>query len=290
VNPVAGHRIPSLVSPATTEPTTAPAIIAPPPTLTKIRPDPFVAQWIADDYGIGHNWVDRQHHFVAEQKNFPSVIENAFNGHRGVLFNGKDQYFVFQPGESPPLSGRSMTIVVVFKPNDVVSKTKDVVHNVGIIGDKQKSGTNDWLLAWGGSTGHALIAGAANFPRPDPVRLYSKDLDPTRAHVAIIKWLFLADDAAEAKLVLVVDGVEVARALKPSQLRSTRTPIAIGALSADGTMPFNGMLAEIRLYDDIISDPAALSERLLKQYANVPAGDSNDASKSGLPIPSDKEK
>jgi len=100
-------------------------------------------------------------------------------------------------------------------------------------------------------------------------------MDPNRAHVAIVKWLFLADDAAEAKLVLVVDGVEVARAMKPSELRTERIPIAIGALSADGERPFDGLLAEVRLYDDVISDPFALSDRLLKMYANLSADSAN---------------
>jgi hypothetical protein len=170
-----------------------------------------------------------------------------------------------------------MTIVVVFKPG-LAAKPKDsngLAPNVGLIGDKQKGNMNDWLLAWGGSTGRELIAGAGNFPPPDSVRLYSKGLDPNRAHVAIVKWLFLADDAAEAKLVLVVDGVEVARTMKPSELRTERIPIAIGALSADDDvkkrMPFDGLLAEVRLYDDVISDPFALTDRLLKMYANLSA-------------------
>ena len=69
------------------------------------------------------------------------------------------------------------------------------------------------------------------------VRLYSKPLDrKPGAHVAIMKWLFLADDAADAKLVLIVDGVEVARAMEIVRAANgSRIPIAIGkALSADG--------------------------------------------------------
>ena len=55
-----------------------------------------------------------------------------------------------------------MTIAVVFKPS-LLPQPKD---NVGLIGDKQKGSMNDWLLAWGGSSGHELIAGAGNLLAP----------------------------------------------------------------------------------------------------------------------------
>ena len=259
---VNGKPIPSFNLPATQPATISKSTIPNGP-----KANPYLAQWIADDYEIGSNWLDRRNHLVAEPRNSPSVIEHAFVSHRGILLNGRDQYFVYQPGKSPRLSGRSMTAIVVFKPAPTVNASFPV-QNQGLMGDKHRGDVNDWLLAWGGSSGRQLIAGAGNFPPPDPMRLYSKDLDPRQAHVAILKWLFLADDACEAKLVLVVDGFEVARAMKPSALRTSIVPIAIGALSAEGAMPFKGMLAEVRLYNDVISDPRSLTERLLKSYAD----------------------
>jgi serine/threonine protein kinase len=234
----------------------------------EVLPRTLVAQWVADDFSSGGNWIDRSQKIVATSKNSPVLVPAAFNGHPGVSLNGKDQYFTLSADDYPITQGNSFTVAAVFKPNRGGDKSTTFWRGLGIVGGDLKGTVGDWALAIGGPSGVQLVAGGGNFPMKQDGGVHSDSIELNRTHVAVMTFQFTGKPKNTATMTLYVDGMMVAEDTKPSEARSKRIPLALGAMSADGAKPFSGLLAEIRIYDDATEDVNAISERLLKTYTN----------------------
>jgi hypothetical protein len=237
------------------------AVSAPPESVNPA----LVARWVADDYESGNNWIDRIHHLVAVQINSPVAIANAFNGHPGVQLNGKDQFFVLNAADDPVPNATKMTLVAVFKPNAAQPVGKDFWQGGGLIGGDVHDTVNDFGLTWGGVTGTEVVGGAGNFGGHIDGSVPSPELELNRTHVAVMTW---DCPNSTATITLYVDGVWAAQDTQSAEPRLPDIPIALGNASANASMCFSGMLAEIRIYNDSKLDVMALSESLMRTYVS----------------------
>jgi serine/threonine protein kinase len=238
------------------------------PAAPEVLPPSLVAQWVADDYESGSNWVDRIHHLTAVQHNAPASMSNAFNGHAGVHFDGKKQYFLLNGSDDPVPDARAMTLVAVFKPNAAQKVGKNFWQGGGLIGADMPKFADDFGLAWGGDSGLAVVGGAGNFPHGQDGNVPSPDLELNRAHVAVMTWDCPAASRELATIKLYVDGTMVGQKSAIAESRLRDIPIALGAASASGSMSFSGLLAEIQIYSDSNLDVSTLTESLLRTYVN----------------------
>jgi hypothetical protein len=257
----------SLIPPISKAVPPTPPKPAAPPAL-EVLPPSLVAQWVSDDYESGSNWVDRIHHLTAVQHNAPASLSNAFNGHAGVRFDGKKQYFLLNGSDDPVPDARAMTLVAVFKPNAAQKVGKNFWQGGGLIGADVPKFADDFGLAWGGDSGLAVVAGAGNFPQGRDGNVPSPDLELNRAHVAVMTWDCPASSRELATIKLYVDGAMVGQKSEIAESRLPNIPIALGAAGATGSMSFSGLLAEIRIYNDSKLDVSALTESLLRTYVN----------------------
>jgi hypothetical protein len=265
----------SIATPGTSAP--APAAVQPMapipakpvvPAGPEVLPPSLVARWVADDYESGSNWDDRVHHLAAVQRGSPPAIPNAFNGHPGVQLDGKGQYFVINASDDPVPDARKMTLVVVFKPSIAQKVGINFWQGGGLIGADMKGFDDDFGMAWGGDTGTEVVAGAGNFPHGRDGRVLSPDLELNRTHVAVMTWDCPSSSRELATIKLFVDGVLAGEDTQVAESRRSDIPIALGAAAANGSMPFSGMLAEIRIYNDSNLDVAAITENLMRTYVN----------------------
>jgi serine/threonine protein kinase len=255
---------PSVPTPAPTASHATHVSTAKPHAAVQLEP---VAQWVADDYRNGSNWVDRKHGIVAEPKNSPSSASNAFNGHAAIHLNGKNQYFIVRAADDLLGDGKAMTLVAVIKPTGSGRKGKEFWNSSGVVGADVKGTVNDWGLGWGGASSNQAVAGAGNFPPGHDGAIQSPNIDAHHTHVLIMTWQFSGSQSGgTATLRLYVDGSEVAQDTKPSEPRIKNNPFAIGAMSIGGQMPFSGKFAEVRIYNDALKDPSVLSKQLLETY------------------------
>ena len=242
----------------------------------------LAAQWVADDYESGSNWVDRVHKIVAVQKNLPSAVPNAFNGHQGVLLNGRDQYFTLSTADYPLSNPSAMTLVAVFKPTAEGAKTGGAAagfwQTSGLIGNEQPGIVGDWGLGWGGTSGRSLAAGLGDCPPGKEDTLQSDDLELNETYVAAMTFQQSGGPDGAGVLTLYVDGFAVAQDVNPAGPRRTSDSIALGAMTSKGDHPFPGMLAELRMYNAADVDVVSLSNALLKMYSKPGA---NSADKIG---------
>jgi serine/threonine protein kinase len=273
VSPASGTAIPKTPA-AAPSPAAEPA--SPPMTLTpvpapEVFPPSLVARWVADNYEAGSNWADEVHQLIATPRNAPEVVANAFNGHAGVKLNGTNQYFTLGEAEYPLSGGRTMTVIAVFKPDSNEKKGTRFWEGGGLVGADLKDTTGDWGMGWGGKTGMQVVIGAGNFPPHTDGGIASPDLELNRTHVAAMTWAYSGDNKkGTATLTLYVDGVQISEKKAKTEPRLPHIPLALGAADATGKMPFSGLLAEIRLYNDTADvDVPAISESLLKRYVNA---------------------
>jgi hypothetical protein len=254
-------------APMTAAPTSPKNVVSP---LLEDSPASLVARWVADDYESGSNWTDRVHHLVAVQHHSPAAMANVFNGHFGVQFNGKDQYFVLNGDDDPVPNATRMTLIAVFKPN-AIKKGNQFWEGGGLIGGDMTDTVDDFGMSWGGTSGVQVVAGAGNFPPKVDGRVPSPDLELNHTHVAVMTWDYSASDK-RATITLFVDGVRVGQESERSEPRLAKIPIALGASSEMGHMPFSGFLAEVRIYNDTDLDIPALSDSLFNTYVNAKDG------------------
>ncbi|HSU69533.1 MAG TPA: LamG-like jellyroll fold domain-containing protein, partial [Tepidisphaeraceae bacterium] len=259
-------------------PSAAPHVAAPVPAAASV----LSARWVADDYQSGSNWVDRVHHTIADQKGSPSSANNAFHGHRGIAFNGKNQYFVLRAADYPVPDGNSMALAVVFKANASGRAGGQFWNGSGLVGADLKGTVDDWGIGWGGNAGLQVTAGAGNFPIGHDATLSSPKLQVKHTYVALFTWQFSGAQKGIGTITLYIDGELVSTQWKTSEPRTLDNGIAFGASSSTGTNPFNGQIAEIRFYRDANIDAEKVSEELLKIYTDPKKEtpfSSNDAAK-----------
>ena len=266
-NSVSGTAMPNATPAASTAASLSRKTVAD-PSSPEVLPPSLLARWVADDYESGSDWIDRVHRLKAVQHNAPAATANVFNGHLGVQLNGKDQYFVLNGVDDPVPNATKMTLVAVFKPAAVMKVGPNFWQGGGLIGGDLTDTVNDFGMSWGGPSGVEVVAGAGNFPPKTDGKVTSPDLEMNRTHVAVMTWDY-SDSDKVGTIALFVDGVCVEQLPARSEPRQANIPIALGAASGLGSMPFSGFLAEIRIYNDTALDIPALSESLLRTYVNA---------------------
>lgn len=219
----------------------------------------LVGLWTGDAYSAGA-WTDSSGgNHLATEVGAPISTTNAFNGHKGVAFDG-DDYFTVPNDSSLLIDATAMTLVAVFRPTASNASTGGQFwQKAGLIGNEQPNAVTDWGLGFGGDV---AVMGVG---QPDTT-IASNPLTLNVGYVAIGTW------DSSGVMTLYVDGVQVAQnPVSPTAARNANAfpSIALGAnvsVFNNDLKPFIGDIAELRIYNDNSQDIAALTTTLTNTY------------------------
>jgi hypothetical protein len=188
-------------------------------------------------------WLDINGKTTATLGASPSLVTNAMNGRKAVAFNGSNQALQVASNDSPISGSTEFTIAVVFKAAAAgAGGSANWYVNSGIVDGEEGGGTHDWGLSW--SSESKLAAGVGN---PDSTH-YSGVLETTDTHIAIYRW-----NGANGNVSINVDGTASSSTFTVNAVRNSH-PLKIGSINGEGGKYFNGLIAQIRIYQTALSD------------------------------------
>ncbi len=223
----------------------------------------LVGHWHPDDWaGGGNNWTDRVGAKVATVGGDPLVAYAAFNGSRGIVLDGDDQFNV-DAANNPAVGKNFFTVIAVFRTGTPgANNDANFWNNSGIVGGEAAGAPNDWgltLLAQG--TPRAFFCGGY-VDAADAVPLDGKP------HTVALTWSDV-DAAGDGILRFYVDGVFKAQSgVQNGGVGLSNSGFAIGANAQGGGARFTGTIGQVRLYDSI-ENIATLHAALVTQDASL---------------------
>ena len=168
-------------------------------------------------------------------------------------------YFVVPQANNPLTNANSITLVALFKPAGPGANGGGFYQGSGLLGMEVAGVTGDWGLTWNGNRVAASAPGAGVMERSifsDP--LYASDLK-----VAMFTW-----NGATGVQQIYVNGVLVSTQTTGVLSPRVAAPFALGAATSGGSNPFNGQIAELRMYNsDETANAATIASDLRNTYA-----------------------
>ena len=224
----------------------------------------IVGQWIADNYTSG-DWTDSSGgNHTATLLGTVTTSTTGFNGHKSIVFPGGDGagasgFFTVANDATLLVDATSFTLAAVFNPATAnTSVGGQFWQKAGLIGNEQPNAVTDWGLGFAASQAYVGVGA------PDTTIL-SNTVSLMTPHVVVATW------STSGTMTLYVDGVQVNQTTTaPTAPRSTvGFPIALGAdvgVQNNDLHIFNGQVAELRIYNDATTDPAAIYNGLRNTY------------------------
>lgn len=194
----------------------------------------LVADWTADTYVDGQNWVSNTGGIVATPVGLPTSFADAFHTHKGVETGGSN-YFTVAATNNPLANATAMTLVVVFEPQGTGNTGGSWWESSGLLGMEQGGSGGDWGLGWNNDR---IAAGTGG---PD-ITMFSKARGIPEPQIAIFTW-----DGSTQRLF--VNGNQVDSDYFVSPIPRVGGKFAIGAMTENGNGPFFGRIAEVRMYN-----------------------------------------
>ena len=247
----------------------------------------LIGHWVANDLAATladtdnvATWVDRVSSIPATALGTPKLSVDSLDGQSSVRFarsDGSDS-LVVAAADNPIAGQTDFSVAVVFRTatESLNGGRSAWFLNTGLVDATGFFGTTaDWgvVLTSAGEVGAGLGGPAQT--------LYStaSGLNDGEAHAVIYR-------VSEGTLSLSVDGGPEEVLAGGSTAPRVATEITFGAITRD-SFGFSGDIAEVRLYDDDLSEAetAALSKLLLERYRFVPVitrDDSYQASEDTL--------
>ncbi len=199
----------------------------------------LVADWKADTFVNGQNWTSTTGGIVATISGTTqpvSFTDPAFNGHKAVEFTSSGYFTVAAP--SNPLDAASeLTLVAVFEPMSNGSAGGSWWQSSGLIGMEQGGSVADWGFGWNGPQVSGGVGG------PD-VTMFSPNKATDQIHVAMMTW-----NSTTGQQRLFVNGVQVDADSGVAKTLRNGGAFALGAMTSGGATPFDGRIAELRMYN-----------------------------------------
>ncbi|MBK1882544.1 hypothetical protein JIN85_08960 [Luteolibacter pohnpeiensis] len=214
----------------------------------------MVGQWVGDDYTQGDSsWASRVDNIPAVAVNGPFTTEEHFNGHRAVDLIS--EYFQVEAADNPLAASTQFTLAVAFYPMEEGASAANYYQASGLVGMEEAGIVNDWGLGWGGAK---VVAGIGN---PD-LTISSPVIELSKLQVAVLTW-----NGATGVETLYVNGLQVATQSGTGSSDRNSNGFSIGAMTATGSLPFNGQIGEVRLYNtDETENVQAITSDLLQTY------------------------
>jgi len=167
-------------------------------------------------------------------------------------------YFVVPQANNPINGATSMSLVAIFKPSGNGASGGGFHQGSGLIGMELAGVTDDWGMSWNGNR----IAGAAPGTGVMERTIFSDPLYASDLKVAMFTW----SNSGVQKIY--VNGVLVSTQNTGVLSPRTAGAFALGATTSTGGNPFNGQIAELRVYNsDESANAATIASDLRNTYA-----------------------
>ena len=231
----------------------------------------LIGHWSASDLNAQHadgdvigSWTDTVNQVAAFGNGQPKLVKDAYKGQSVVRFDAADGTDLFTvAAETSPMSGaEDFTVALVFATSDRPLPDADQFwFGTGLVDATRQFGFSP---SWGMNLNSAGQVGAG--VGGPAVTVFSKQqgLNDGDVHVAVYT-------RSAGTLSLYVDGEPADQTSEASPTPRDKLAITFGAIPQTGGFPFTGDIAEIRFYDDNVSDTeaAALFEELMILYGNA---------------------
>ena len=236
----------------------------------------LAAHWLAQDLVATHedgqrvaSWIDLIGGATAAATGTPVLKQDVHGGQAVVRFDAADDADNFRiAADDSPMSGANdYAIVVVFSTSaaDPGSNSRFWFDQTGLIDTSQFGFTDDW-----GMSLNRAGQVAAGIGKPSTTLLSTEaKLNDGSPHVAIYT-------KSGNTISLYVDG-EVDSTSGVSEAPRAPREAWVGAISG-GLFPYTGDIAEIRIYDDDLTndEATALNSELHAQYSLAPPTTQDD--------------
>ena len=234
----------------------------------------LTAMWLADDLVSDAipaetitEWNDSVGGRTATAAGMPALITNQVGGRAVMRFDGSDgsDSFVLASSNNPLSNADDFSVVVVFRTDatDHVTGTGPWFENSGIVDGNQLGFGRDWGLTIDSSGRIATGLGGGFTDPPTTIATTDGGYNNGELQVATVT-------RSGSQLTLAIDGQPVAETTAaPDSSRGSMT-MRFGALS-NGTNPFIGDIAQVRLYDGALNDAesAAILADINEYYTNA---------------------
>ena len=218
----------------------------------------LVGQWRGTDYVDGQNWTSTPAtgSIVATVTGTPIAVTDGYApGTKAVELSGSS-YFVVPQGSNPISNATSISLVAVFRPFGPGSAGAGFHQGSGLLGMEIGGVTNDWGFGWNGNRIGGGAPGTGVFERA----IFSDPLYPLDLKVAMLTWNNTGVQQVYVNGVLA--STQNTGVLAPRNAAA----FALGAMTSAGGNPFNGEIAELRIYN---SDESANAPTIAADLRNA---------------------
>jgi hypothetical protein len=180
-------------------------------------------------------------------------------GTKAVDFDSTS-YFVVPQASNPIAGATAVSLVAIFRPSGNGVSGAGFHQGSGLIGMEQGGVTNDWGFGWNGNRIGGGFPGAGAFERA----IFSDPLFAPDLKVAMITW----SDAGVQQVF--VNGVLMSTQNTGITAARNAGAFALGAMTSAGGNPFDGEIAELRIYNsDESANAATIASDLRNTYAST---------------------
>lgn len=226
----------------------------------------LVGQWHAADWSGTGSWTNRVSNGFAVPQADPMPCTSAFNGSKGIVFDGDDCFYV--PATNNPAVGKTrFTLITLFKTaTPGANDNANFWENSALVGGETAGAlVNDWAIS--------LLANGS--PRAffgnnviTATNVYVLDNKP---HTSALTWSDTAD-GGDGCMRFYVDGVLQGTTVVNDYgdgVVSNGFAIARGEYNpVEARWYFTGTIGEVRMYDTM-EDMAALHDELVNDNPNL---------------------
>nr|WP_226895159.1 LamG domain-containing protein [Luteolibacter marinus] len=220
----------------------------------------LVGQWRGIDYVSGENWTSTPGTgaIVANVSGSPLAVTDEYAaGAGGVdLFGGG--YFIVPEGSNPLAGATEISLVAMFRPFFAGLSGGGFHQGSGLLGMEQAGVVNDWGLGWNGTRLGGGVPGQGVLERT----IFTDNYPVNELRVVMLTW-----NGSTGVQSIYVNGV-----LANTQNTGVMGPrlggaFGLGASSGTGANPFDGELAELRVYNsDEGANAATIASDLRDTY------------------------
>ncbi|MEK7952905.1 LamG-like jellyroll fold domain-containing protein [Luteolibacter soli] len=222
----------------------------------------LVGQWRGTDYVDGQNWTSTpatgSKVATLSGSGTPVAVTSGYApGTKAVDMPGSP-YFVVSQANNPINGATAMSLVAIFKPNGLGSSGGGFYNGSGLIGNEVGGVTEDWGFTWNGSR----VSGAAPGNGVMERTIFSDPVSDSELKVAMFTW------SNTGVQQIYVNGVLVSSQNTGVMAPRISSSFALGASTSGGSNPFNGQIAELRMYNsDESANAATIASDLRNTYA-----------------------
>ncbi|MDG2385298.1 MAG: Ig-like domain-containing protein [Pirellulaceae bacterium] len=234
----------------------------------------LVSHWTADALNDNHDngqvvadWNDIVSNVVANSSGAPLLVKNALSGHSVIRFNTSDGADSFRVvgNESPLANANDFTVAVVFSTSSEELKggTDDWSNNTGLVDANRAGFGRDWGMSLNASGQIGTGLGQGLFKPHESIYSNETGLNDGQFHLATVS-------RTGGTLDIYIDDGNATTMLDGNALAREPIDLTFGILQQNDANPFNGDIAEIRIFNGALdaSEVTELNQTIQATYNN----------------------